>query len=98
MTADNELTSEGKALVSDWIHNLERVERLKREISRAEGDLFETEQRLAKWLAPDDMLTGEKIAVWRIDSLIQVERQPMDIYVVTLRKRGKQFEYLKQTK
>lgn len=90
--ADNELTSEGTRLVKDWLGAKERLEKLKREVTRAECDLSNTQTALAKWMLPQDAKPGEKIAVWHHDSLIQVE-VPLQSHMpapITVRLRGRQ--------
>ena len=46
---------------------------------------------LARWLMPDDMKVGEKIAVWHGSSLFQVELVSVGEPIVTVRTRGKAF-------
>ena len=65
--------SEGKSLIQSWTSCRRQVENHRRSLLAAENDLKEAEQRLSKWMLPDDVSTGEKIAVWWEDSLIQVE-------------------------
>ena len=69
--SENRLTSQGEALVRDWVLATQRVERLKAELNRATCDRDNAESALSKWLLPPDAVVGEKVAVWFGDSLIQ---------------------------
>lgn len=71
--ADATVTADGSRLIQDWIQATQRVRRLKEELNGAECAASNAEQALAKWLMPGDMKPGEKIAVWHLDSLFQVE-------------------------
>jgi hypothetical protein len=88
---DDELTSEGTRLVKAWLGAQDEVERAKSRLRSAECDLANTQKALAKWMLPEDAKPGEKIAVWYVDSLIQVE-VPLQGHMtipVTIRKRGR---------
>lgn len=89
--ADGELTGEGTRLVKAWLDAQERLRRAERDRNSAECDLKNSANALAKWMLPEDAKPGEKIAVWHVDSLIQVE-VPLQSHMtppITVRKRGK---------
>lgn len=108
----NDLVTEGERLVSAYLHAHEELERAKRDVTGSECSVRTAEEALAKWLMPADMKPGEKIAVWRGDSLFQVELVPRESYAVggdeegkvridhvpkvTVRKRGKHFYKLRE--
>ena len=100
----SELVSEGQRLVARFLSAGEEVRTAQQDQRRAEAELSNAEQALAKWLMPDDMKPGEKIAVWHGDSLFQVEMAPQTAHEVesgkphvsyepkvTVRTRGKHF-------
>lgn len=78
----SDLISDGERLVSAYLYAQEQLERAKREVIGSECSLNNAEEALAKWLMPADMAPGEKIAVWRGDSLFQVELAPRQAYEV----------------
>lgn len=102
-----DLVTEGERLVSAFLYAQEGLERAKSGVNGAECDLANAERELAKWLMPADMAPGEKIAVWRGDSLFQVELAPIKSHAVggqehvrhepkvTVRMRGKDFHRLR---
>jgi len=108
----DELVNDGERLVSRYMRAQEEVLTAKRELGRAETEAHNAEMELAKWLIPSDMKQGEKIAVWRGDSLFQVEMTPVESYSaggdgegkpvirheprVTVRSRGKHFSELRR--
>jgi hypothetical protein len=105
----NDLIREGENLVAIFLAAQTELERQKSVLSGAECELRNAESELAKWLMPDDMQPGEKIAVWRGDSLFQVELEPHTSYPVgdgepvvsyepkvTVRSRGKHFSDLRR--
>jgi hypothetical protein len=105
----NELTGEGERLVSNYLAAQENLERAKSGVVGAECALDNAETNLAKWLMPTDMKPGEKIAVWRGDSLFQVElvsresvsedgghRKFTLVPKITVRSRGKHFSDLRR--
>lgn len=86
--ADNDVTSEGCRLIEAWMGATKALDRACSEVNSREADVRNTRNALAKWLLPEDAKVGEKIAVWHVDSLIQVEvtdRHPL----ITIRKRGR---------
>ena len=88
--ANNEVTSEGKRMIDAWILSQEEVRRSESRLSSAKADEHSTRMALAKWMLPEDVKEGEKIAVWFGDSLIQVEYgDKRTDPVVTVRARGK---------
>lgn len=87
----SDLTADGERLVQDWSSAKERVERARRELSSAECGETNSRNALSKWLLPPDAKVGEKIAIWHVDSLIQVEvtsEMPLE-GKLTVRTRGK---------
>jgi hypothetical protein len=108
----SDLTSEGDRRVSIYLAAQENLRRAKSTLGSAECDASNAEASLAKWLMPSDMKPGEKIAVWRGDSLFQVELVPREAYAVggdsdgkvvtdhvpkiTVRLRGKNFGRLQE--
>lgn len=103
-----DLTREGEQLVSAYIRAEENLRQARSRVNGAECDMQNAETALAKWLMPTDMKPGEKIAVWRGDSLFQVELAPMEAYStsgdtvtvsqepkVTVRTRGRKFSELR---
>lgn len=89
-----ELTSEGHRLVEDWLHANERLKRAESEVNSARCEVANTQNALARWLMPADAKTGEQIAVWHGDSLIQVTVPEKNGLTwtdakVTVRKRGR---------
>jgi hypothetical protein len=89
-----DVTSEGDRLIKSWLLALSKVKRVETELCSARFILKSTEADLAKWLMPDDVQPGEKIAVWYGDSLIQVEviHEKLGGPSVTIRKRGHKLE------
>jgi hypothetical protein len=107
----SDLTSEGDLLVREFLASQEALERARQDVNRAECNRNNAERALAKWLMPSDMEPGEKIGVWRGDSLFQVEMEPRMAYPVgegagepvvthepkvTVRTRGKHFSDLRR--
>lgn len=104
----SDVTREGSRLIATWLAASESLERARSSVNRASCDLANAEAALAKWLMPDDMKPGEKIAVWEGDSLFQVELAPRESFShpdgerhvshepkVTVRTRGKHFSSLR---
>lgn len=90
-----EVRSDGERLIKCWLGAQERLARAKSEVNSAECDLANSTMALAKWMLPEDAKSGEKIAVWYGDTLIQVEAPPNHPTPgggdpkVTVRKRGR---------
>ncbi|HXJ66866.1 MAG TPA: hypothetical protein VNN79_24175 [Actinomycetota bacterium] len=85
------VTSEGKRAIDEWQNAIKMVDQARSRLRNAEGALETTEERLAKWMLPEDATVGEKIAVWHGDSLIQVEvlgLNPLKTKI-SIRTRGK---------
>lgn len=92
MAVASDLTAEGRRLVDCWINTQRGLERAKAALNRAECDLQNAQNALARWMLPEDARTGEKIAIWHGDSLIQVEVIGLGSDpCVTLRLRGKRW-------
>lgn len=70
---NNDLTTEGERRVETWLRAKRNTNRASVELDNARLAESNAECELAKWLLPDDVRPGEKIAVWYGDSLIQVE-------------------------
>lgn len=83
-------TSEGERLVKNWLSEQEHLERCKSDLNRAQCDLANAKNALAKWILPNDAKKGEKIAIWYGDSLIQVEvENEFHDTTITVRVRGR---------
>lgn len=87
----SDVSAEGDRLITNWLSATERLRVAKVRATTAEVDVIDTESALARWLLPDDARTGEKIAVWNGDSLIQAEMTTAlkADAKVTIRKRGR---------
>ncbi|MCK5608221.1 hypothetical protein KAR91_40440 [Candidatus Pacearchaeota archaeon] len=85
------VTREGEDLIKRWKSATEQMRDLKRQITKAETELLNSEIHLAKWLLPDDAMTDEKFCVWYGDSLIAA-RQSDGRSTVELRTRGKNWD------
>lgn len=92
--ADGEVTADGRRFIANWLSACQQRDLMQRELARAEATEKHVQAELAKWLAPPDMVDGEKIAVWHGDSLFQVERIDLHTLKVTVRSRGKHFSDL----
>lgn len=77
-----DVVPEGERLIKAWLYAQTEIERIKRDLNRAECDERNAQAALAKWLMPSDMKPDEKIAIWFSDSLIQVELAPREAYQV----------------
>lgn len=87
-----DITREGERLVKAWLSAQSEAVRCKARLNSAECAEINAHDALAKWLLPDDAKSGEKIAVWEGDSLIQVELLEAGFppkAKVTIRSRGK---------
>ena len=83
-------TDKGKRLINSWVAAQDRLVRAKSEVNGAECDVSNTRNALARWMLPEDVKPGEKIAIWYGDSLIQVEHVgPNYDAIVTVRTRGR---------
>jgi hypothetical protein len=96
----NEVVHEGQQAIEAWRLAQVDLEAAQKRVAEAKERLGKMEERLAKWLKPDDAKQGEKIAIWYKDSLIQVEvggvvcGENFGVVtpdVVTVRSRGKHF-------
>lgn len=91
MAAALKLTAQGESLIASWKHCQRRVEIAQREVEQARADFAEVSNTLGKWLLPPDAKQGERIAIWWIDSLVQVELKGEGAVEVTLRYRGREW-------
>lgn len=94
--ANPEVTHDGEQHIKAWLSAQERLQRAKDELNRAQCDLANSTNALAKWILPEDAKPGEKICVWYYDALIQVEPSPHHPNpggdaIITTRKRGREF-------
>lgn len=93
--AEDTTTSEGVRLIKDWERAKRSLENAKSAVNSAECDLANATNVLAKWMLPSDAAPGEKICVWHLDALIQVEagKEPTSQYdaIITIRKRGRDY-------
>ena len=87
-----EVTKEGQNLLDNWITIKQEVDKYQRYEKSAQEHLAEVTKRLANWMLPDDAVWGEKVCVWYLDNLIQVE-VTSDQPIITIRKRGKRSIY-----
>jgi hypothetical protein len=69
------LTHEGLDLVKTWVAAHQRVEAARDALARRQSELRDTENALARWMAPPvtKPQPGEKIVIWCGDSLFQLE-------------------------
>lgn len=91
---DDVASTEGTRLIKRWEEAKRDVERAKSRVNSAECDLLNATNDLAKWMLPEDAKPGEKICVWHIDALIQVEvgnNAPPGDHQITIRKRGREY-------
>jgi len=91
--AEDQASMEGARLIERWEQSKKGLERAKSAVNSAECELANATNALAKWMLPEDVKPGEKICVWHIDSLIQVEASADGRHdaVVTIRKRGREY-------
>ena len=68
----SDVTRDGEELIKRWMRAVELEETAKRSLNSAETEVLNSRNALSKWLLPDDAKTGEVIAVWYGDSLIEV--------------------------
>lgn len=90
---DDTANTEGTRLIKNWEVAKRDLERARSAVNSAECELANSTNALAKWLLPDDAIPGEKICVWHLDSLIQVEATAdgMSDAKITLRTRGREY-------
>lgn len=69
----DDLTAQGAGHVAEYLGSLDDVKYREREKIRADGRLYDAQQKLGKWLAPEDARDGEVFCVWYGDSLISVK-------------------------
>lgn len=91
--AQDEASTEGARRIERWEQAKKSLERAKSAVNSAECELANATNDLAKWMLPEDAKPGEKIGVWHLDSLIQVEasKDGMHDAVITIRKRGRDY-------
>ena len=87
------ITNEGIALIKRWKASTEQVTRLKNQLNRAECELSNSQEALAKFLLPDDAKANENFCVWYGDSLIAAKHNN-GIKSVELRTKGKSWDEL----
>lgn len=88
-----DVTNDGLDLIKQWKFSSEEVAALRRRLNRAECDLKNAEEVLAKFLLPDDAKASETFCVWYGDSLIAAKHNN-GIKSVELRTRGKSWDEL----
>jgi len=93
-TEPDTATGEGKRLIERWEQAKKGLEYAKSQVNSAECELANATNALAKWMLPEDAAPGEKICVWHLDALIQVEasKDGMHDAIVTIRKRGREYQ------
>lgn len=90
---DTGVSRQGELVIVPWLRARKRVAELNAELARAEHEEEACALTVAVWLMPEDMKVGEKVAVWYLDGLIQVEARPRpEPPVLTIRKRGREME------
>ena len=99
--SEEEVVPGGRDLIENWLQAQEGLARAKRAVNGAECAEANAHSALAKWLKPDDMRPGEKVAVWMGDSLFQVEIPLIGDGTalnpkVTVRTRGHKFHELRR--
>lgn len=70
-----EPSSDGMHLIREWHHAKEHVSKLKKQLEAAEDVAALAEDRLVKWMVPNDVRKGEVICIWVGDSLLRVTTQ-----------------------
>lgn len=90
---DDTASTEGARLIEAWEEAKRDLERAKSSVNSAECRLANSATALAKWMLPEDVKAGEKICVWHLDSLIQVEatKDGMADAKISIRKRGNKY-------
>lgn len=89
------VTGQSAALIKTWVLMKRSVEMAERELLRHRLELESDENRLAKWLLPDDCRCGETIGIWYGDSLLTAKKESVggihggEKYTVTVRQRGR---------
>lgn len=87
------VTNDGLSLIKLWKSTSEQVMRLKNQLNRAECELLNSEEALAKFLLPNDAKANENFCVWYGDSLITAKHNN-GIRSVELRTKGKSWDEL----
>lgn len=86
---DTGVSRQGDLLIKPWLHAKERVRQLEHQLENARKEEKLAASAVAVWLMPTDMKVGEKVAVWYLDGLIQIEALPAPSPpVLTIRTRG----------
>lgn len=88
-----QVTNEGLDLIKRWKFTVEDAAHLRGRLNRAECELKNAEEALAKFLLPDDALASETFCVWYGDSLIAAKHNN-GIKSVELRTKGKSWDEL----
>lgn len=93
MNEQDKASPEGERRIKRWEEAKKHLERAKSTVNSAECELANATNDLAKWMLPEDTKPGEKICVWHLDSLIQVEASKDGIHdaIITVRKRGREY-------
>ena len=91
--SEDKATMEGAELIKRWERAKRSLEQAKSAVNSAECELANAANALAKWMLPEDVKPGEKICIWHLDSLIQVEatKDTMADAKITIRKRGRDY-------
>lgn len=93
LTRDTGVSRQGELLITPWLHAKERVRQLTAQLERARADEKLAASAVTVWLMPTDAKVGEKIAVWYLDGLIQVEIFPAPTPpALTIRTRGRKMD------
>ena len=90
-----QVTNEGLDLIRRWKLAAQQEADLKTRLNRAECELRNAEEALAKFLIPNDAKANENFCVWYGDSLIAAKHNNGHKSVV-LRTKGKSWDELGQ--
>ncbi len=86
------VSREGMELIKTWESARKNEINARHALNRAETELMNAHDKLAKWMLPHDAKPGEKFGVWVGNDLIQVEAAgscPNDNHIITVRQRTK---------
>lgn len=86
-----EVTRDVEDHIKRWKHATEEVEKIKRQLSKAESELANATTDLAKCLLPDDANANEKFCVWYGNSLVAAHHNNGN-HFVELRTRGRSWD------
>lgn len=85
---ESDVIRRGQELIKKWQDATEKLKQAERLVAESKSELFDSEDKLGAWLAPDDMKVGEEIGVWHGSEIILVRRDASPVgrsYSVTER-------------